>query len=648
MNNKNSYSAEKITVLKGLEAVRKRPAMYIGDIGKRGLHHLVNEVIDNSIDEALAGFCTKIIVTIEKDGSISIEDNGRGIPVEIHKEEGIPALEVVMTILHAGGKFDKNTYKVSGGLHGVGVSVVNALSENLRAEIHRDGEAYEQKYQIGKAVSPVKKIGKSDKTGTIINFTPDSTIFKNQSFEEETIRVRLKELAYLNKNLIIILKNNITEEEETKFHFSGGLSDFVKYLDGDENLIHNEIITVVREEGEVPVDLALRYSASYNNNIFSFVNNINTIEGGTHLSGFRSALTRSLNNYANKNDLIKAKKNEKFSLSGDDFREGLTAVLSIKVQEPQFEGQTKTKLGNGEIKGIVDRIIYDGIQAFLEENPQVGKRIIEKAAEAARARIAAKKARELVRKKSGLGSTLPGKLADCSNKDPLQCEIFLVEGDSAGGTAKQGRDRRTQAILPLRGKVINSEKAREDKLLSNNEIQSIITALGAGFGEDETDPNSFNLEKLRYHKVVIMTDADVDGSHIRTLLLTFFWRKMKRLVQNGHVYMARPPLYKLKQGKKVKYAYTDEERDLVIQRLEAENSTTKIDIQRYKGLGEMNADQLWDTTMNAETRTLIQVTVDHVMEEETNVRFRELMGSEVEHRRKFITERAKFATNIDI
>ena len=648
MNNKNSYSAEKITVLKGLEAVRKRPAMYIGDIGKRGLHHLVNEVIDNSIDEALAGFCTKIIVTIEKDGSISIEDNGRGIPVEIHKEEGIPALEVVMTILHAGGKFDKNTYKVSGGLHGVGVSVVNALSENLRAEIHRDGEAYEQKYQIGKAVSPVKKIGKSDKTGTIINFTPDSTIFKNQSFEEETIRVRLKELAYLNKNLIIILKNNITEEEETKFHFSGGLSDFVKYLDGDENLIHNEIITVVREEGEVPVDLALRYSASYNNNIFSFVNNINTIEGGTHLSGFRSALTRSLNNYANKNDLIKAKKNEKFSLSGDDFREGLTAVLSIKVQEPQFEGQTKTKLGNGEIKGIVDRIIYDGIQAFLEENPQVGKRIIEKAAEAARARIAAKKARELVRKKSGLGSTLPGKLADCSNKDPLQCEIFLVEGDSAGGTAKQGRDRRTQAILPLRGKVINSEKAREDKLLSNNEIQSIITALGAGFGEDETDPNSFNLEKLRYHKVVIMTDADVDGSHIRTLLLTFFWRKMKRLVQNGHVYMARPPLYKLKQGKKERYAYTDEERDLTIQRLEAENSTTKIDIQRYKGLGEMNADQLWDTTMNAETRTLIQVTVDHVMEEETNVRFRELMGSEVEHRRKFITERAKFATNIDI
>ena len=392
----------------------------------------------------------------------------------------------------------------------------------------------------------------------------------------------------------------------------------------------------------------MRYSTSYNNNIFSFVNNINTIEGGTHLSGFRSALTRALNNYANKNNLIKTKKNEKFSLSGDDFREGLTAVLSIKVQEPQFEGQTKTKLGNGEVKGLVDGIIYDGIQAFLEQNPQVGKRIIEKAAEAARARIAAKKARELVRKKSSLGATLPGKLADCSNKDPLQCEIFLVEGDSAGGTAKQGRDRRTQAILPLRGKVINSEKAREDKLLSNNEIQSIITALGAGFGEDESDSNSFNLEKLRYHKVVIMTDADVDGSHIRTLLLTFFWRKMKKLVQEGHVYMAMPPLYKLKQGKKERYAYTDEERDLVIQRLESENSKTKIDVQRYKGLGEMNAEQLWDTTMNAETRTLIQVNVDHIMEEETNVRFRELMGSEVEHRREFITKRAKFATNIDI
>ena len=644
---KNNYGADKISVLKGLEAVRKRPAMYIGDVGKRGYHHLVSEVVDNSIDEALAGFCTSIIVTIKNDGFISIEDNGRGIPVEIHKTEGKPALEVVMTVLHAGGKFDKNTYKVSGGLHGVGVSVVNALSENLVAEVHRDGFHYKQEYKIGQPTTEVEKIGKSDKTGTIVSFKPDKTVFSHTGFEEEVIKGRLKELAYLNKNLSIKLVNE-PEETETEYCFPGGLSDFVKYLDGNEDLIHDEVIVVSKEDIEVPVDLALRYSTNYNSNIFSFVNNINTIEGGTHLSGFRSALTRALNSYANKNDLIKTKKNEKFSLSGDDFREGLTVVISVKVQEPQFEGQTKTKLGNGEVKGLVDNVVYDGIQAFLEQNPKVGKRIIEKAAEAARARIAAKKARELVRKKSGLGSTtLPGKLADCSNKDPMQCELFLVEGDSAGGTAKQGRDRRTQAILPLRGKVINSEKAREDKLLANNEIQSMITALGCGFGEDKDDPNSFNPEKLRYHKIVIMTDADVDGSHIRTLLLTFFWRKMKSLVQGGYLYMAMPPLYKLKQGKKERYAYTDEERDNILRRLESENKT-KIDIQRYKGLGEMNAEQLWETTMNAETRTLIQVTVDHIMEEETNVRFRELMGSEVEHRRKFITERAKFATNIDI
>ena len=609
----NNYGADKISVLKGLEAVRKRPAMYIGDVGKRGYHHLVSEVVDNSIDEALAGFCSSIIVTIKNDGFISIEDNGRGIPVEIHKTEGKPALEVVMTVLHAGGKFDKNTYKVSGGLHGVGVSVVNALSESLIAEVHRDGFHYKQEYKIGQPTTEVEKIGKSDKTGTIVSFKPDETVFSHKGFEEEVIKGRLKELAYLNKNLSIKLINE-PEETETEYCFPGGLSDFVKYLDGNEDLIHDEVIVVSKEDIEVPVDLALRYSTNYNSNIFSFVNNINTIEGGTHLSGFRSALTRALNSYANKNDLIKTKKNEKFSLSGDDFREGLTVVISVKVQEPQFEGQTKTKLGNGEVKGLVDNVVYDGIQAFLEQNPKVGKRIIEKAAEAARARIAAKKARELVRKKSGLGSTtLPGKLADCSNKDPMQCELFLVEGDSAGGTAKQGRDRRTQAILPLRGKVINSEKAREDKLLANNEIQSIITALGCGFGENEDDPNSFNPEKLRYHKIVIMTDADVDGSHIRTLLLTFFWRKMKSLVQGGYLYMAMPPLYKLKQGKKERYAYTDEERDNLLRRLESENKT-KIDIQRYKGLGEMNAEQLWETTMNAETRTLIQVTVDHIME----------------------------------
>jgi DNA gyrase subunit B len=622
--------------------------MYIGDIGKRGYHHLVSEVVDNSIDEALAGYCTSIIVTIKSDGFISIEDNGRGIPVDIHKDEKKPALEVVMTVLHAGGKFDKNTYKVSGGLHGVGVSVVNALSESLIAEVHRDGFCYKQTYSLGQPTSELEKIGTSNKTGTIVTFMPDHSVFTHRGFEEDVIKGRLKELAYLNKDLSITL-NNEYEDSSVEYCFPGGLSDFVKYLDGDEDLIHDEIITVNKEDIEVPVDVAFRYSSNYNSNIFSFVNNINTVEGGTHLSGFRSALTRALNNYANKNDLIKTTKNENFTLSGDDFREGLTAILSVKVQEPQFEGQTKTKLGNGEVKGLVDNIVYDGIQAFLEQNPTVAKKIIEKAAEAARARLAAKKARELVRKKSGLGSsTLPGKLADCSNKDPMQCEIFLVEGDSAGGTAKQGRDRRTQAILPLRGKVINSEKAREDKLLANNEIQSMITALGSGFGENEDDPNSFDPEKLRYHKVVIMTDADVDGSHIRTLLLTFFWRKMKKLVQDGYLYMAMPPLYKLKQGKKERYAYTDAERDIMIQRLESENSSTKIDIQRYKGLGEMNAEQLWETTMNPESRTLIQVTVDHIMEEETNVRFRELMGTEVEHRRTFITDRAKFATNIDI
>lgn len=648
MSNNTTYSADKISVLKGLEAVRKRPAMYIGDIGKRGYHHLVSEVVDNSIDEALAGYCTSIIVTIKRDGFISIEDNGRGIPVDIHKDEKKPALEVVMTVLHAGGKFDKNTYKVSGGLHGVGVSVVNALSESLIAEVHRDGFCYKQTYSLGQPTSELKKIGTSNKTGTIVTFMPDHSVFTHRGFEEDVIKGRLKELAYLNKDLSITL-NNEYEDSSVEYCFPGGLSDFVKYLDGDEDLIHDEIITVNKEDIEVPVDVAFRYSSNYNSNIFSFVNNINTVEGGTHLSGFRSALTRALNNYANKNDLIKTTKNENFTLSGDDFREGLTAILSVKVQEPQFEGQTKTKLGNGEVKGLVDNIVYDGIQAFLEQNPTVAKKIIEKAAEAARARLAAKKARELVRKKSGLGSsTLPGKLADCSNKDPMQCEIFLVEGDSAGGTAKQGRDRRTQAILPLRGKVINSEKAREDKLLANNEIQSMITALGSGFGENEDDPNSFDPEKLRYHKVVIMTDADVDGSHIRTLLLTFFWRKMKKLVQDGYLYMAMPPLYKLKQGKKERYAYTDAERDIMIQRLESENSSTKIDIQRYKGLGEMNAEQLWETTMNPESRTLIQVTVDHIMEEETNVRFRELMGTEVEHRRTFITDRAKFATNIDI
>ncbi len=482
--NKSTYSAEKITVLKGLEAVRKRPAMYIGDIGKRGLHHLIYEVVDNSVDEALAGHCTNIVVIFNKDGSVSVEDNGRGIPVDTHKEENKPALEIVMTLLHAGGKFDKGTYKVSGGLHGVGVSVVNALSEWLYAEVHREGKKHRQEYRRGKTQTEVEVVGKTKKIGTVITFKPDSEIFKTTKFEYEIIADRLRELAYLNSNLSIEIHDKRQEEvlSET-FKFEGGLSDFVKFLDQNNNPIHKKIIKVCKTDTEVPVDLAIRYANTYNENILSFVNNINTIEGGTHLSGFRSALTRAMNNHAARNNLIKNKKNEKISLSGDDFREGLTAILSIKVPEPQFEGQTKTKLGNGDVKGTVDKIVYEGILDFLEQNPSIGKRIIEKALLAARSRSAARKARELIRRKSALGgSSLPGKLADCSNRDPSFCELYLVEGDSAGGSAKQGRDRRTQAILPLRGKVINSEKARIDKLLSNNEIQSIITALGTGFG----------------------------------------------------------------------------------------------------------------------------------------------------------------------
>ncbi|NIA30526.1 MAG: DNA gyrase subunit B, partial [Actinobacteria bacterium] len=550
VNQQNQYSAEKIQVLKGLEAVRKRPAMYIGDVGKRGLHHLVYEVVDNSVDEALAGHCSKIIVTLNKDGSVTVEDNGRGIPVDMHKVEKKPALEVVMTVLHAGGKFDKGSYKVSGGLHGVGVSVVNALSAHLIAEVKRDKKIYRQRYEHGITKSKLEVVGKSRETGTRITFFPDPEIFSIIKIEYDIITERLRELAYLNRNLEIIIKDERLEEPRIDvFSYEGGLSDFVKYLDANNQPLHDKIITVIKEDGEVPVDVALRYSASYNDNILTFVNNINTIEGGTHLSGFRSALTRGLNNYAAKNNLIKSTKNDKITLTGEDYREGLTAILSVKVSEPQFEGQTKTKLGNGDVKGIVDAIVYEGLLEFLEQHPSVGKRIIEKALLAARSRNAARKARELIRRKTALGNTaLPGKLADCSNRDPALCELYLVEGDSAGGSAKQGRDRRFQAILPLRGKVINAEKARIDKLLNNNEIQSIITALGAGFGgNDEEDvpksPTDFDIEKLRYHKIIIMTDADVDGSHIRTLLLTFFYRKMPELITNGHMYMAMPPLY---------------------------------------------------------------------------------------------------------
>ena len=651
--NQKQYSAESIKVLEGLEAVRKRPAMYIGDVGKRGLHHLVYEVVDNSIDEALAGYCTKVTVTFNADGSVTVDDNGRGIPVDMHKEEKRPAVEVVMTVLHAGGKFDKGSYKVSGGLHGVGVSVVNALSEWLWVEVKRDGKIHRQDYKIGDPQNKLKVTGKAKKTGTRVCFFPDRSIFKVINFEYDIIAERLRELAYLNSGLEIVLQDKRAEDGETdSFKFKGGLSDFVKYLDEQNNPLHNKVITVSNDSGEVPVDVALRYSNSYNDNILTFVNNINTIEGGTHLSGFRSALTRAMNNHASKNNLIKAKKNEKISLTGEDFKEGLTAILSIKVAEPQFEGQTKTKLGNGDVKGVVDKVVYEGILDFLEQNPSIGRKVIEKALLAARSRNAAKKARELIRRKSALGgSSLPGKLADCSNRDPSFCELYLVEGDSAGGSAKQGRDRKIQAILPLRGKVINSEKARIDKLLSNNEVQSMITALGAGFGgsldeEGERSAGDFDIEKLRYHKVIIMTDADVDGSHIRTLLLTFFYRKMKEIIDGGYLYLALPPLYRVAQGKKENYAYDDNERDLMIERMQKDNKNTKVSIQRYKGLGEMNPGQLWETTMDPERRTLMRVTVESAAEAAET--FQNLMGSDVEARRTFIEKNAKFVVNLDI
>jgi DNA gyrase subunit B len=601
----------------------------------------------------LAGYCTKVVVVLNADGSVTIEDDGRGIPVDIHKEEKRPAVEVVMTILHAGGKFDKGSYKVSGGLHGVGVSVVNALSEWLWVDVKRDGKIHHQDYKRGDPQNELKVIGTANTTGTTVCFSPDSTIFKTITFEYNIIAERLRELAYLNSGIEIVLKDERKEDGEADiFKFNGGLSDFVQYLDVNNNPLHEKVITVSKEDGEVPVEVAMRYGNTYNENILTFVNNINTIEGGTHLSGFRSALTRAMNNHATKNNLIKGSKNEKITLSGEDFREGLTAIISIKVAEPQFEGQTKTKLGNSDVKGIVDTAVYEGILDFLEQNPSIGRRVIEKAVLSSRSRNAARKARELIRRKSALGgSSLPGKLADCSNRDPSFCELYLVEGDSAGGSAKQGRDRRTQAILPLRGKVINSEKARIDKLLSNNEVQSMITALGAGFGgsEDESgerSPGDIDIEKLRYHKIIIMTDADVDGSHIRTLLLTFFYRKMKEVIDGGYLYLALPPLYRLSQGKKEAYAYDDNERDLIIERMNKDNKNTKVAIQRYKGLGEMNPGQLWETTMDPERRTLLQVTVASAGEAAET--FQNLMGSDVEARRTFIEKNAKFVVNLDV
>ena len=642
----SEYKAKNITVLKGLEAVRKRPAMYIGDVGKRGLHHLIWEVVDNSIDEAMAGHCTEIKVSLLKDGSVSVQDNGRGIPTDIHEDEGKSGLELVMTVLHAGGKFDKDTYKVSGGLHGVGVSVVNALSQHCIATVNREGAIFSQEYKTGISQGPLQKKGETQTSGTKIQFFPDKNIFTTTDFDFKVVDERLRELAYLNSGVTIIL-NDENSGKTNHHHYKGGLAEFVKHLDQNHTPLFEDPIHIKGEKENIPIDLSIRYNDSYTETLLTFVNNINTIEGGTHLAGFKSALTRSLNKYASKN--IKNKKGESPSFSGEDVREGLTGVLSIKVQDPQFEGQTKTKLGNGEVKGICDSVIMESLTDFFEQNPNTAKGIIQKAENAARAREAAKKARELVRRKNVLDiSALPGKLADCSEKDPALSEIYLVEGDSAGGSAKQGRDRKYQAILPLRGKVINAEKARIDKVLANNEIQTIITALGTGFGGDadleETSAGDFDITKLRYHKIIIMTDADVDGSHIRTLLLTFLYRKMPELITGGYVYIAQPPLYKISKGKKSHWVYSDSQRDQLLEDLKKEGQ--KVEIQRYKGLGEMNADQLWETTMNKENRTLLQVTIEDSAE--ANIIFSKLMGEDVESRREFIISKAEFATNLDI
>ncbi len=649
------YGAGDIQVLKGLEHVRKRPAMYIGDISSRGLHHLVYEVIDNAIDEALAGYCDKITLTINKNGSVTVTDNGRGIPTEVHPTEKISALEVVMTQLNAGGKFNRDSYKVSGGLHGVGVSVVNALSEWLEVEVSREGKLFYQKYKRGEPEGKVKEIGTSKKTGTKVTFYPDNEIFKNIVFKFETLEERLRELAYLNKDLAIFVKDERGDEvKEEEFHFKGGLIDFVKYLDESEKSISGKPVFVSGERENVQVEVAFQYNESYNESIYTFVNNINTHEGGTHLEGFKAALTRTLNNYGAKNGIIKT---DKITLTGDDFREGLTCVISIKVPEPQFEGQTKTKLGNSEVKGIVQSITGEQLGNFLEESPSVAKKILEKCLRAAEAREAARKARELTRRKNALDITgLPGKLADCSIKDPAQCELYLVEGESAGGSAKQGRDRRFQAILPLKGKILNVEKARINKILENDEIRSIITAIGAGLGNSD----EFDESKIRYDKIILMCDADVDGSHIRTLLLTFFYRHMREIIDTQRLYIAQPPLYKIKKGKSEFYAYDEAEREEILKSMkidkkaivpdngevvESTGETKGVAISRFKGLGEMNPEQLWSTTMNPETRTIILVTNENATA--ADKMFRVLMGEEVEPRRKFIEENAKYA-NIDV
>jgi len=669
--NNQSYGEESIKVLEGLEAVRKRPAMYIGDIGERGLHHLINEVVDNSIDEALAGYCDTISITLHQDGSCSVEDNGRGIPTGPHPKMGVSTLEVVMCTLHAGGKFDKDTYKVSGGLHGVGVSCVNALSSKTVVTVKREGKIFQQEYSEGKPLSDVKVVGKTAETGTIVHFYPDATIFKTVEFKATKTANRLRELAFLNPQVKIILNDQTDEEhQEYVYHYEGGLKDFVAYLDEDATSLTPPIYFSGSDSGGMDtmteVEVCMEYNTSYTEEVLSYVNNINTIEGGTHVTGFRSALTRTLNTYANAN--ISSSKKKDVSLTGDDFKEGLTVVISVKVAEPQFEGQTKTKLGNSEVEGVVRSIVSEKLPQYLDDNPNIAKKIIEKALAAAEARIASRRARELVRKANQVDSGgLPGKLADCSLKTAQDTEVYLVEGDSAGGSAKQGRDRRFQAILPLKGKILNVQKAKLTKILENDEIKTIFAALGAGFDSD------FDIEKLRYHKIILMADADIDGSHIRTLLLTLFFTYMRDLIINGFLYIAQPPLYKLKKGKQEFYAYNDDERDEIIDRIRKESKSKKqnqdildeseqeledvttnpqsgkvdgITISRFKGLGEMNPDQLWDTTMNPETRTLLQVTVEDAAT--ATKLFQTLMGDKVEPRRDFIEKNARYVKNLDI
>jgi len=631
--NNGHYGVDEIQVLEGMEAVRRRPGMYIGSTSSRGLHHLVYEVVDNSIDEAMAGYCNRIEVTIHPDNSVSVIDNGRGIPVDIHPKTGLPVVETVLTILHAGGKFGGGGYKVSGGLHGVGVTVVNALSEHLEVEVRREGNIYRQSFAKGITVTPLEVVGSSELTGTKITFKPDPTIFEETVFSLETLTHRLRELSFLNRGVKIFLVDE-RNGQSVEFQHDGGIKDFVAHINRNKTPVHNRVIYFFGEKDDIQVEVAIQYTDTYVENIFSYVNNINTIDGGTHEAGFKTAITRIGNDYARKYNFLK---NGTSNLSGEDIREGITAVISVKVREPQFEGQTKTKLGNSEVRGVVDSVVMEGMGTFLEENPSVGKRIIEKSLISSRAREAARKARELTRRKSALeSSTLPGKLADCSEKDPSVSELYLVEGDSAGGSAKQGRDRKFQAILPLRGKILNVEKARMDKILGNEEIRSLITAMGTGIGDE------FDITRARYHRLIIMTDADVDGAHIRTLLLTFFYRHMKNLIESGYIYIAQPPLFKIKKGKTERYAYNDRELEEILSGI----GRTGISMQRYKGLGEMNATQLWETTMDPETRTILQVTLEDAVEADSI--FSTLMGDKVEPRKNFITENARYVKNLDV